>query len=103
MTKSPTWTFVFATLRGDEMLDCGYVAKEKGYKVEVFTWTKLDLLGKSHQGGARQASCCEHVVVVYKHAGPELSLDKHYSLLNQKSSLVRNWWIDCGRDYLLIF
>jgi len=104
LTKSPNWTFVFATLKGDDMVDCGSVAKEKGYKIEIFTWNKIDLLGKSHSGGARQSACCEYVVVVYKHAaGTGTGNDKHYSLMNQREALVSDWLIVCGRVLFLIF
>jgi hypothetical protein len=63
---------------------------ELGYKAELFHWNKLDLRGKSHQGGPRQATSTEYIVVVFKHElSTDRSLVKHYSLLLQKSQLVR--------------
>ena len=75
------------------MVDCAAVAKAKGYKIDVFIWNKSDLLGKSHQGGCRQASSSEYIVVVYKHAeSTETSLSKHYALMTQKEALVSELW-----------
>ena len=58
---------------------------ELGYKVEQYIWNKPDLFGKSHAGGARQATSSEYIIVVYKHANPGASsLANHFSLLDQK-------------------
>jgi hypothetical protein len=71
-----------------EMVECAHVAKQCGYKVEIYAWNKSDLLGKSHTGGARQATSSEYIVVVYKHEdAASVTLNKHFALLKQKTDL----------------
>lgn len=89
VSQSPNWTFVFNSLPACAMIECGSVAMERGYKVEVYSWNKPDKCGKSHMGGARQATSSEYIVVVYKHADPSVtSLSAHFALLQQKEKLV---------------
>ena len=88
LSSAPSWTFVFCSLPALSMVECASVAVSRGYKVEIYVWNKPDLLGKSHQGGARQATSSEYIVVVYKHSGGDLALGKHFSLLHQKDILT---------------
>ena len=95
ISQSPNWTFVFNSLSACAMIECGSVAMERGYKVEVYVWNKPDLCGKSHGGGPRQATSSEYIVVVYKHEDPSMtSLAAHFSLLHQKEKLVWFFQID---------
>jgi hypothetical protein len=90
LSASPWWTFVFCSLPSSGMVECAAVATKQGLKVDIFVWNKVDLRGKSHAGGARQAASCEYIVAVYKNAAADgRSLAKHYALLTQATSLVR--------------
>jgi hypothetical protein len=72
------------------MVECSSVAAKNGYKYDVYIWNKPDKVGKSHQGGARQATASEFIVVVYKHENTGgLTLAKHYALLAQKDDLEK--------------
>ena len=95
ISQSPNWTFVFNSLSACAMIECGSVAMERGYKVEVYVWNKPELAGKSHGGGPRQATSSEYIVAVYKHDDPSItSLASHFALLSQKEKLVRCFQID---------
>jgi len=72
------------------MVLCSYWAIKQGYLVEVYHWNKPSGVGKSHQGGARQATSTEHIVVVYKcFDTSSKSLSNHYALLKRRDALVR--------------
>jgi len=70
------------------LIDCGSVVKQKGYQFDIFHWTKPDLVGKSHGGGARQAVSVEWILVVYKHHDVNAKTRaQHYALLHYRDVL----------------
>ena len=89
VSTAPSWTFVFCSMPAIMMVDCVSVANCRGYKTDIYVWNKPDLCGQSHQGGARQATSSEYIVVVYKHEDSGSStLSKHFSLLYRKEKLA---------------
>jgi len=85
-------TFVFCTLSPEQLPMALAGCNRNNLKWELFLWEKPNLRGSAHAGGARQATCCEFILVAFRRGQVDSTTHSaFYSLidLQSKSQEVR--------------
>ena len=76
-------TYIFCTLSPEQLPMALSVCVRNGIKWELFLWEKPNLKGAPHQGGARQATCCEYILIAFRRGeNHNTSHNSFYSLID---------------------